>query len=164
MRDQTEGRAADAKEAERLEALWRRPGFLARRLHQIHSALFAEECAEHQVTPLMYSVLTALADLGPVDQTTLAEAVAIDKTNMADLLERLRKRGLIRRRVSPKDRRVRLTALTQEGRDLLALIGAAVDRAHERTIEALTPSERALFIDFMARIVAEARPATTESP
>lgn len=139
-----------------LDALRGRPGFLIRRLHQIHTALFAEECAAEHVTPLMYSVLTALAQLGPVDQTTLAAAVSIDKTNMADLLERLRKRGLLRRRVSPKDRRVRLTALTEEGRALLERIEAAATRAHERTVAALTPEERALFVALMERIIDDA--------
>lgn len=136
-----------------LDALRLRPGFLIRRLHQIHTALFAEECAAHQATPLMYSVLTALADLEPVDQTTLAEAVAIDKTNIADLLERLRKRGLIRRRAAPHDRRVRLTALTTEGRAALGRMEDAVDRAHARTVAALTPAEQAAFVSFMSRIV-----------
>jgi len=29
-----------------------RPGFLIRRLHQIHLSLFAEECASFKVTPV----------------------------------------------------------------------------------------------------------------
>ena len=113
-------------------ALQRRPGFLIRRLHQIHTALFLQECGEEKITPIMYSVLSALSQSGPVDQTTLAKAVAIDKTNMADILERLRKRGLIRRRTSTKDRRVRLTGLTDEGRELLDRIDDKAERAHLR--------------------------------
>lgn len=138
-----------------LEALRARPGFLIRRLHQIHTALFAEECGEHQITPLMYSVLTALAALGPVDQTTIADAVAIDKTNMADLLERLRKRGLLKRRISSKDRRVRLTVLTPEGQELLTRLEASAAQAHDRTIAALSPEERELFNGFMSRIISD---------
>ena len=65
-----------------------RPGFLIRRLHQIHTALFNEECGQEGITPVMYSVLSVLEKSGPIDQTTLAQSVAIDKTNMADVLER----------------------------------------------------------------------------
>src|ERR1700760_3299738 len=38
-----------------------RPGFLIRRMHQIHVALFQERCAEFELTPLQYSLLSALA-------------------------------------------------------------------------------------------------------
>ncbi|MFC3226449.1 MarR family winged helix-turn-helix transcriptional regulator [Marinibaculum pumilum] len=134
-------------------ALQQRPGFLIRRLHQIHTALFAEECGAENVTPIMYSVLSALAQTGPVDQTTLAAAVAIDKTNMADILERLRKRGMIRRRVAPRDRRVRLATLTSEGQALLDRLDARAERAHLRTVEDLAPMERTLLMNLMTRIV-----------
>ena len=130
-----------------------RPGFLIRRLHQIHTALFAEECGEEKITPIMYSVLSALAQSGPVDQTTLARAVAIDKTNMADILERLRKRGLIRRRVAPRDRRVRLAALTGDGQAVLDRIDEKAERAHLRTVDDLSPREQMLFLDYMMRVV-----------
>ncbi len=142
-----------------LEDSWRdgglqaRPGFLIRRLHQIHTAIFSEECGEERVTPIMYSVLSALAQSGPVDQTTLAASVAIDKTNMADILERLKKRGLVRRRVAPRDRRVRLATLTDEGRALLDRIDERAHRAHIRTIEDLGPAEQRQFVELMSRIV-----------
>lgn len=142
-------------------SLQRRPGFLIRRLHQIHTALFLQECGEEKITPIMYSVLSALSQTGPVDQTTLAKAVAIDKTNMADILERLRKRGLIRRRTSTKDRRVRLTGLTDEGRALLDRIDDKAERAHQRTLEDLPPSEQAQLVDLMTRLV-EAKDSATE--
>lgn len=159
--------AADAKKAAR-ETPWRdgslqgRPGFLIRRLHQIHTALFAEEIGAEKVTPMMYSVLSALAQTGPVDQTTLARAVAIDKTNMTDILERLRKRGLVRRRIAAKDRRVRLASLTPEGQALLDRIDAGAQRAHARTIEDLTPAEQALFLTLMGRIIEAKETPDTE--
>src|SRR5579872_284415 len=40
--------------------LWSRPGYLVRRLHQIHTALFAEECKAFAITPVQYGLLTAL--------------------------------------------------------------------------------------------------------
>lgn len=135
------------------DPLQRRPGFLIRRLHQIHTALFAEECGEEKVTPIMYSVLSALAQSGPVDQTTLAAAVAIDKTNMTDILDRLKKRGLVRRRVAPKDRRVRLAALTDNGRALLDRIDEKAHRAHVRTIEDLAPADQIRLMKLMNQIV-----------
>lgn len=130
-----------------------RPGFLIRRLHQIHTALFAEETAPEKVTPVMYSVLSALDQRGAMDQTTLARAVAIDKANMADILERMRKRGLVGRRVGEDDRRVRVVELTEEGHALLTRLDERAERAHARTIEPLDEEEQRIFLALMARIV-----------
>ena len=140
-------------------ALQERPGFLIRRLHQIHTAIFAREIGSHSLTPIMFSVLSALSQIGPSDQTTLAAAVEIDKTNMADVLERLKKRGLIRRRTSTKDRRVRMATLTDEGHALLAEVDAAAERAHHATLDGLSEDERDLFLTLMKRIVAHNTPA-----
>ena len=48
--------------------LSQRPGFLIRRLHQIHVALFQEACGEFEITPLQYSLLSALAARETADQ------------------------------------------------------------------------------------------------
>lgn len=155
------------EDKESVEEMWRsgplggRPGFLIRRLHQIHTALFNEECGKGSVTPIMYSILSALAQSGPVDQTTLARQIAVDKTNMVDVLERMRKRGLIRRRTSSKDRRVRLTALTDEGRQVLDGIDERAERAHRRTIEDLTTDEQRTLMALMTKII-EAKDAPAD--
>jgi len=108
------GSAAGAAEAEAAAAgaadarhwpLAERPGFLARRMHQIHVSLFAERCAAFRVTPLQYSLLSLLRDLEEADQTTLASAVALDRTTTTGALKRLAARGLVSRTTSPLDRR-----------------------------------------------------------
>jgi DNA-binding MarR family transcriptional regulator len=131
-----------------------RPGFLIRRLHQIHTALFNDECGHLGITPIMYSVLSTLAKTGPIDQTTLAHSVAIDTTNMTDVLERLRKHGYVRRRTSTRDRRIRLTSLTDEGRALLDQADERAERAHARTIEDLTASEQNALMQLLDKVVA----------
>lgn len=140
-----------------------RPGFLIRRVQQVHTALFSQETGPERITPIMYSVMAALGQLGPMEQTRLARTVAIDKTNLADILERLRERKLVTRRVPQADRRVRLAALTPAGRALLERMDAPVARAHARTIEALDPQEQALFLSFLERIVEASEAAETDT-
>lgn len=130
-----------------------RPGFLIRRLHQLHSALFSAACGHENITPVMYSVLSALAHYGPTDQTTLAKAVAIDKTNMTDILDRLKSRGLIKRRASSNDRRIRLTQLTPDGQTLLDRVNPQAEEAHHKTLEALAPEDRDAFVAMMIKII-----------
>ncbi len=79
--------------------LGQRPGFLIRRLHQIHVALFQKKCAAFDVTPLQYSLLSALARRGTADQTTLAADVALDRTTTTGALKRLQSRKFIERAV-----------------------------------------------------------------
>ena len=144
--------AAPAGEIE--ARLWDRPGFLIRRLHQIHVALFLEECRGFDVTPVQYAVLTALAIAPGRDQITLARDAGIDRTNVADVLKRLAERGLIERRRGADDRRVRLAYLTPEGAALTGRMEAAMLRAQERLMAPLSEPERARLMRSLAALVA----------
>src|SRR5438552_12759875 len=99
--------------------LAQRPGYLIRRLHQIHVALFQEKCAAFEITPLQYSLLSALAVRRTADQTTLAADVALDRTTTTGALKRLQIRGFIQRAVRRDDRRARACKLTAAGAALL---------------------------------------------
>ncbi|HVX78991.1 MAG TPA: MarR family transcriptional regulator [Bradyrhizobium sp.] len=133
-----------------------RPGFLIRRLYQIHVALFLEECAPERMTPVQYSVLTALDQMGTIDQATLSRSVALDRTNVADVVARLEGRNLVTRRPSPEDGRKTLVSITNEGCELLDRLEPAAMRAHERTIAALPKHERIQFLKTMEYLVASA--------
>lgn len=131
-----------------------RPGFLARRVHQIHVSLFSELCAPFGVTPVQYSLLSVLADREEADQTTLSRIVALDRTTTTGALKRLEARGLVRRGTSALDRRSQSCSLTSEGRRILEEMEAAAHRAHDVTVEMLTPEEQRKFIEAMKKIVA----------
>ncbi len=130
-----------------------RPGFLIRRLHQIHTALFLQECASEGITPVQYSVLTALGQLGPSEQIVISRAVGLDRTSTADVMQRLEKRKLIRRRPSPTDGRSKIATLTEVGINLLQRVDEAASAAHSRTLEPLTAEARRELMQAMRTIV-----------
>ena len=134
--------------------LSQRPGFLIRRLHQIHVALFQEACGKFEVTPLQYSLLSALAARKTADQTTLAADIALDRTTTTGALKRLAARSFVERAVNDEDRRARLCKLTPAGATLLAKIEASARTAHRATLDNLSEREQAAFVDMMQRIVA----------
>src|SRR5689334_9994676 len=134
--------------------LSQRPGFLIRRMHQIHVALFQEACGEFEVTPLQYSLLSALAVRKTADQTTLAADIALDRTTTTGALKRLAARNFVERAVDDEDRRARLCRLTPAGATLLAKIEASARAAHRATLDDLSEKEQAEFVDMMQRIVA----------
>jgi len=134
--------------------LGERPGFLARRLHQIHVALFQEKCAAFEITPLQYSLLSALAVRRTADQTTLAADVALDRTTTTGALKRLQIRGFIQRAVRRDDRRARACKLTAAGAALLKRMESAARAAHRDTLASLSKSDQKRFVALMQQIVA----------
>ena len=146
-------RAEDKQPCAEPWPLGERPGFLARRMHQIHVSLFSELCAAFRVTPLQYSLLSLLRDLSEADQTTLANAVALDRTTTTGALKRLAARGLVSRSTSPTDRRAQVCRLTPDGEALHAAMEGAAREAHAQTIDALTEAERNHLIRLLQRVV-----------
>jgi DNA-binding MarR family transcriptional regulator len=134
--------------------LEQRPGFLIRRLHQIHAALFQEKCVDFEITPLQYSLLSALAVRGTADQTTLAADVSLDRTTTTGALRRLQARRFIERAVRRDDRRARACRLTAAGAGLLAGMESAARAAHRDTLASLSKSDQKRFVSLMQQIVA----------
>lgn len=130
-----------------------RPGFLARRFHQIHVSLFNEICAEFGVTPLQYSLLSALSQHGDCDQTTLAHRVALDRTTTTGALKRLESQGLIQRMAGEPDRRSQNCRITAAGEAMCARMAEPVRRAHDLTVAALDPAEQATLMGLLERII-----------
>ena len=130
-----------------------RPGFLIRRLHQIHLAMFAEECGAFAITPVQFSILSVAAAQPGLEQARLGYAVGVDRTTLANVVARLEARALLVRVPGTTDRRLKHVSLTQEGLDLLDRIEAPARRAHVRTIEALPAAERDAFLRALAKLV-----------
>src|SRR5258708_3951062 len=139
------------KKADNSWPLRQRPGFLIRRLHQIHVALFQETCAAFEITPLQYSLLSALAARETADQTTLAADVALDRTTTTGALKRLQSRNFIERSVDRSDRRARACRLPGAGTRLLERIEASARRAHRDTLASLSKAEQKSFVAMMQR-------------
>lgn len=133
--------------------LWTRPGFLVRRLHQIHSALFFEETSKFNVTPVQFSLLTVLLHQSGSDQVTIASEVGLDRTNVADVLRRLTRRGLVRCERSRVDRRSLAASLTDDGVKLTARMHAAVLRAQERLLVPLDPAFQPAFMAMLLQLI-----------
>jgi DNA-binding MarR family transcriptional regulator len=133
--------------------LWGRPGYLLRRLHQIHYALFFEECAGFDITPVQYGLLTTLSLNPNLDQNSLARELGIDRTNVADVLNRLARRGLLERRRSPEDGRMVLARLTRAGERLTRKMYRPMRRAQKRLLEPLLAQERNALIITLIRLI-----------
>ena len=147
------GKLQSGETRERYESLWDRPGFLVRRLHQIHVAMFHEECGNFSITPVQFSLLTVLDKESSLDQVTLAAEVGIDRTNVADVITRLESRDLVERRDNPSDRRTRLVSITEEGREFRQRVHQCMESAQERFLAPLGEEDRHLFMRLLRNLI-----------
>ncbi len=129
------------------------PGHYARRVQQLAVALFMQEVAALNLTPVQYSALQTIATQPGIDQKTLAQTIAYDTSTIAGVIDRLEARGLVQRSVSPLDRRVRLVDATPEGIALLAAAVPCMLNAQQRLLAPLAKPERKEFMRLMKLLI-----------
>jgi len=76
--------------------------------------------AEFDLSPIQCHVLHLIEPGRPLPMSRLAETLSCDASNVTGLIDRLESRGLVRRRPSPQDRRVKVLQLTPAGSRLRA--------------------------------------------
>lgn len=130
-----------------------RPGYLIRRLHQIHVGMFLEECAEHNLTPLQYAVLTVLRGDQALDQVTIANQIGVDRNTAADVIRRLEKNGLLERPASEQDKRAKLARITPAGHEVVRKMQPQMIKAQKRLVKPLTDEEYRVLMNLMDKIV-----------
>lgn len=91
--------------------------FMLKRAAQLSADLFADQLGKTGLTQRQYTVLeTVLANEG-ASQTDLVRTTGIDRSTLADLVNRLETQGYVRRERSPTDARVNFVFLTSLGRE-----------------------------------------------
>ena len=135
------------------QVLWSRPGYLVRRLNQIHYALFSEACKLHNITPVQFGVLTALSIKPLLDQTEIGSELGLDRTTTAQVLKRLEEKKLIARRPHPSDRRSRQSMITEEGIRAMGLLHQGMVEAQRRLLAPLTAKQQETFIHLLTELV-----------
>ena len=131
------------------------PGHYIRRLQQIAVGIFMDETADVNVTPVQFALLFAASQATGLDQRTLAGRIGLDTSTIGAVVDRLERRELIERNVSPDDKRVRLLSVTPAGKKLLQGVMPAMLRAQDRMLAPLPEADRSTFMTMVKRIVEE---------
>lgn len=134
--------------------MWTRPGFLIRRLHQIHYGLFFEECGHATITPLQFGMLTVLTEHPKgIDIGALAFQLGTDRSNTADVARRLARRGYIRQEPAKTDRRKVVSWITKGGRAFLKRMEPSMQKSQDRLLRPLSPEQRAALMSALRILV-----------
>jgi len=84
---------------------------------------------------------------------TLTTELGLDRSNAANIVDRLTKRGLLRQKVSAADQRKKEITITKAGEKIMDQLEGCAQRFQRKLLGPLTDSEREVFIDLLTRLV-----------
>lgn len=88
-----------------------------------------------------FGVMEALLHKGPLPVNALGRKVLLTSGSMTAAVDRLEKRGLLRRQDDPEDRRSRVIHLTEAGRELISKLFAEHAASMEQAMAFLSDDE-----------------------
>jgi DNA-binding MarR family transcriptional regulator len=128
--------------------------WLAHRAAEALGEAFNQVSREAGLSDLRDWLVLALAADGPArTQLEIATELGIDKTTLVSILDRLERDGLIIRKVSPRDRRVRYPEVTPKGIEVKDQVAIARGTAVRKRLAAIPESEHARFHAMLWSIV-----------
>lgn len=100
-----------------------------------------------------YQTLAILEGAGePLPSSVIADRLLVTTASMTSLLDTLERRGLVVRSPHPHDRRKILVALTDDAYEVVDKMLPVVHRTATDVFSVLTPDERVLLIELLARV------------
>jgi DNA-binding MarR family transcriptional regulator len=115
--------------------------WLLHRAAQRMRASTGETAEKHGLTLRDYIVLSALDKTPGLTQGELGKTLGLDKTTLMSQLDRLERTGLVVRHNDPRDRRLRIPVITEDGEALRAKVAAACDAVETSALGGLDPDE-----------------------
>jgi len=112
-----------------------------------------EEMAQFDITAAQFVILKNLAN-GVDSASTLCRDVSYDPGAMTRMIDRLERKGLVRRLRSPEDRRVVKLELTQEGKAVYPKLMASGQAVLNRLLRGFSKGETNQLESFLQRILA----------
>ncbi|KRD00581.1 MULTISPECIES: MarR family winged helix-turn-helix transcriptional regulator [unclassified Streptomyces] len=113
---------------------------------------YEEAAADHSLTGAQARLLSLLS-LEPLPMRKLAQKLKCEPSNVTGIVDRLESRGLVERRPDPADRRVKLAAATDEGRDIAKGLRESLRFARE-PLAGLAEQERVVLRALLQRMLA----------
>ncbi len=110
---------------------------------------FEAAVGSEAITPGLFGSLTIIGANEGLSQNMLAEAVALDRSTLVSVIDKLEARKLVKREKSPQDRRRHALFLTDDGRDLLARTKKKVAEHEENISHGMSAQERTALIKLL---------------
>jgi DNA-binding MarR family transcriptional regulator len=124
------------------EELARYTGFLLGYLGERSRRRFFQMLEPHGFDPREFGLVTVLLNRPGITQQELASLARIDPSSMVAVLDSLEERGIVERRIDPRDRRRRAVHLTDEGQRKWQMLQREASKTGDAFLSPLTAEER----------------------
>ena len=130
-------------------------GHLIRRLHQHSTSTFGErtQAAGFDLTPVQFAALDAIHTYPGTDQAHVAELIGYDRATIGGVIDRMVKKGWVRRVVSEQDRRARELSLTAKGDTVRLTALPTIEQLQQEILKPLNPADQATLMRLIRQIV-----------
>ena len=100
-----------------------------------------EKLSVFEITPVQYAVLYCLWESDRRSPKEIAERLKLENSTISGILERMEKKGLIRRSISQADRRFVQVVLTEKGKKLKEDVLASVEQVNDEVLAGFSSEE-----------------------
>jgi DNA-binding MarR family transcriptional regulator len=125
-------------------------GFVLRKAHQRHVAIFAARLSD--LTPPQFAALAKLHDIGVTSQNQLGSMIAMDAATIKGVIERLKARGLVEVEKHESDRRRLMVMLTLDGRETVERLLPLAREITAETLSPLSAKDAATLVKLLSKI------------
>ena len=136
------------EDAEPTFSLDRSASHLLHRAQQFAAEQF-EGLGDADITLRQFAVLAAVQEQEGCSQSDLVKTTGIDRSTLADMVQRLEKRDLIERRTALHDARAKSVHLTEPVREALEKSSPIVQKADEAILSMLPKNRRRAFVGIL---------------
>jgi DNA-binding MarR family transcriptional regulator len=143
------GRRGAQREPLSLGVLDEHLGYFLRRAQVWVFQDFLKTLSKLDIRPAQYSVLAVIEANPGLSQSDLADCLGIERARLARMLDRLEKRGLAKRKASPRDRRSHALFLTGEGQKGMKRIKTVAAQHEANLAEKLGAENRKAMIEML---------------
>ena len=138
-------------------------GYRFAMLHRLQLSLCRKEILKQGIQPSQLPFLLNLVkETAPVTQDYLSCRLAIDKGSTARAMGQLEKKGYVERRTNPDNRRQNLVWATPKAHEAAQALFAALTGVADTFVAGFTGHEKTQLLDFMDRMLANAKNACSK--
>ena len=119
--------------------------WMARTVHRLYNAQSQMILDQEKVTIAHWIYLRVLAQHGEINQLELSKRVGMASATAVPALDNMEKRGLLKRRRDPEDRRKHYVGLTDKGRRLVDKLLPKIGEMIFESLEGITHEEMRIF-------------------